>query len=170
MENSKISEGWVFKTPQKYISSQEDVRLFTLSDTFRYLVSFIQALSFSVRGFSTDSVQLKTAASSIQSITSLLSKVDSLINDVDPVTGNMRFGNSAFQSWVDRLRQVAALIQRVLYAAAAYYSAYLFRRRLALSLHYYRQRLYLPATHAIQFNSKSPPGTIVGAELFFLKP
>lgn len=107
-----IGESWTFKNPQKFIASDKDLDLFRQSALFRELIDFLNQLSAPLKGSPLDSDRLSKASPQIKQLVNLLDTIDQWVNDIPPSEGAMRFGNSAFRTWFDRLQQVRLPMDR----------------------------------------------------------
>lgn len=116
-----------FQKPVKAISSQDDLKKFETSNSYRELLQFIQLCSEAIVGYEMpdlssnsnqeDSETSATATATISScsktaitdITSFLTKISSWVDEIPPIQQPMRFGNKAFRDWHTRLVKEAPL-------------------------------------------------------------
>ena len=114
-----------FQTPVKAIKSQEDLKKFESSTSYRELMQFIQLSSEAIVGFEMPAISATITSSSsatfpspspssssccntaITEITSFFSKIASWVDEIPPIQQPMRFGNKAFRDWHARLVQEA---------------------------------------------------------------
>ncbi|KAJ1605878.1 phosphotyrosyl phosphatase activator protein-related [Cryptosporidium canis] len=88
---------------------------FICGKTHSDIIEFIKLLSESVNGralvmqqeyFEKNSNRSDSGFKSLVIIIELLSKLDSVVDEIPPIKQPMRFGNKAFQTWYDRADQI----------------------------------------------------------------
>lgn len=88
----------------KRIDSKGDVFLFQKSIAHSRITDFIKVLNLALPGAKlTDSMN---ESDEIRKILSVLDVVSSWIEEIPPEKGPKRFGNKAFQKWINRLENV----------------------------------------------------------------
>lgn len=100
---------WEFRHPQKYITSDSDVRLFRETPLFHDLIDFLNQLSSPVKGFPLDPQRLSNVSSHVRNVVELLDTLDQWVDEIAPIEEAMRFGNRAFQTWFDKLQEVGSV-------------------------------------------------------------
>ncbi|XP_063233666.1 serine/threonine-protein phosphatase 2A activator isoform X2 [Bacillus rossius redtenbacheri] len=111
--SSVVAEDHEYVTPKKGIMSVEDMHIWEKSEAYSEIVGFILAMNAAVRG---KSLSCKCAVSPVtEGVVALLDKLDVWIDEVPPIEQPQRFGNKAFRTWIDKLREGAlGLLQEAL--------------------------------------------------------
>jgi len=94
-----------YTIPTPSIKTQLDLSRFLQSDTYNSFVGFVDALNVSVRGIPTDEYCEESEA--MKSILRILNKIFLWIDEYPPMEQAMRYGNTAFRSFYDRLNEDA---------------------------------------------------------------
>ncbi|XP_053991415.1 probable serine/threonine-protein phosphatase 2A activator 2 isoform X2 [Hylaeus volcanicus] len=79
--------------------------LFEKSETYDNLVEFIKALAESVKSLPIKTNEFQKTNGFMPKFDVLFQSIESILNEVEPLEGNMRFGNIAFRTFVERLNQ-----------------------------------------------------------------
>eukprot|EP00959_Pyramimonas_sp_CCMP1952_P187602 3922553-Pyramimonas_sp.AAC.1 len=102
-----------YKRPMPLIKSNLDLSRFLKSDTYASFVGFIDTLNDAVKGQPLD-VDCEISES-VEAIVSMLSRISSWIAEIPPVEQSMRYGNTAFRTFHERLsEQAEELIEAIL--------------------------------------------------------
>jgi len=91
-----------FKVPVKKIMEGDTLKEFQESDTYKEILTFVVALQKSVQGTTMTSTEVPEC---LLPLYELLGKYDNLIDEVPPEVQPMRFGNKAFKTWLDKVRE-----------------------------------------------------------------
>jgi serine/threonine-protein phosphatase 2A activator len=95
-----------FKVPTRRILSKEDHGLFLKSSTYTLVLSFIQTLSNSVVDTPVSAIRDEDLSPIVRSMISILDGVEELVKVTPPDDqGGSRFGNKAFRSFIDRVKE-----------------------------------------------------------------
>lgn len=68
-------------------------------------MGFVLAINEAVKGKS-NSLPGVTISANVQKVIDMLDKLDALIDETPPIKQPQRFGNQAFRSWYEKLREV----------------------------------------------------------------
>ncbi|KAK3273066.1 hypothetical protein CYMTET_18669 [Cymbomonas tetramitiformis] len=98
---ASTAKEWEFTMPKKQIRTEKDLQHFLSSDTHNSFVQFIVSLNESVKGKPLGVECLVTER--IQSIVDLLGTLSTWVDEIPPATQQMRYGNTAFRTWQERL-------------------------------------------------------------------
>ncbi|KAL6073949.1 Serine/threonine-protein phosphatase 2A activator [Balamuthia mandrillaris] len=90
-----------FVVPQKNIKTPMDLNRFLVSDTYKVLLTWIEALNNSVKR-KANTVDC-TVSPTVSGMASLVKKLSQMVDEVPPEEGSMRFGNKAFRTWHQQL-------------------------------------------------------------------
>eukprot|EP00916_Digyalum_oweni_P016527 GHVL01027116.1.p1 GENE.GHVL01027116.1~~GHVL01027116.1.p1 ORF type:complete len:153 (+),score=21.86 GHVL01027116.1:51-509(+) len=104
-----------FVTPQKRIVSEESLNIWLKSESLKNLVSYINELSDSVKGWPIQK-NVKVQEPNIKSILKLFDNLEDYIVECPPTNDPSRYGNKAYQSWCDKLNEHASKIGRMLHS------------------------------------------------------
>eukprot|EP00916_Digyalum_oweni_P016528 GHVL01027117.1.p1 GENE.GHVL01027117.1~~GHVL01027117.1.p1 ORF type:complete len:308 (+),score=40.89 GHVL01027117.1:51-974(+) len=96
-----------FVTPQKRIVSEESLNIWLKSESLKNLVSYINELSDSVKGWPIQK-NVKVQEPNIKSILKLFDNLEDYIVECPPTNDPSRYGNKAYQSWCDKLNENAS--------------------------------------------------------------
>lgn len=95
----------VFQIPQKLVKNAEEIKIWESSETYYDLLGFINSACVSVQGKSLKhSCQVSTA---VQKILDVLSEMEKLLTETPPIQTVQRFGNKAFRSWFEKVKDVS---------------------------------------------------------------
>eukprot|EP00240_Pyramimonas_obovata_P004639 CAMPEP_0118925162 /NCGR_PEP_ID=MMETSP1169-20130426/3082_1 /TAXON_ID=36882 /ORGANISM="Pyramimonas obovata, Strain CCMP722" /LENGTH=405 /DNA_ID=CAMNT_0006866379 /DNA_START=211 /DNA_END=1428 /DNA_ORIENTATION=+ len=94
-----------YRRPTPAIKSSLDLSRFLKSDTCASFVAFIDSLNAAVKGQPLD-VDCKIS-DSVKAIVSLLNRISKWVAEIPPVPQSMRYGNTAFRTFHDRLSEQA---------------------------------------------------------------
>ncbi|TDZ31226.1 Serine/threonine-protein phosphatase 2A activator 2 [Colletotrichum spinosum] len=109
-----------FKTPSRRILSQKDHELFLLSPSYDLVLAFVFGLSESVQDTPRSAVREDGLSAAIRSIIQMLEEADKLVKESPPDDqGSSRFGNKAFRTFLDLVKEKAAAWQGRLGVAGA---------------------------------------------------
>ncbi|KAJ0162358.1 Serine/threonine-protein phosphatase 2A activator 2 [Colletotrichum tanaceti] len=101
-----------YKIPSRRIISQKDHELFLSSPTYSLVLAFIFHLSESVQGTPRSAVKDSETSPAIQSILRMLDEAESLAEASPPDDqGGSRFGNKAFRTFLDFVKEKATAWQ-----------------------------------------------------------
>ena len=111
MAESDIMEGEkkerVFQIPQKLIKNAEEIKIWESSETYYDLLGFINSACVCVQGKSLKhSCQISPA---VQKILDVLTDIEKLLTETPPIQTVQRFGNQAFRSWFEKVKEVSIL-------------------------------------------------------------
>ncbi|TDZ68323.1 Serine/threonine-protein phosphatase 2A activator 2 [Colletotrichum sidae] len=109
-----------FKTPSRRILSQKDHELFLSSPSYDLVLAFVFGLSESVQDTPRSAVREDGLSAAIRSIIQMLEEADKLVKESPPDDqGSSRFGNKAFRTFLDLVKEKAAAWQGRLGVAGA---------------------------------------------------
>lgn len=95
-------ENWQFTRPSRRILSSRDHELFLASPTYSLLLSFVFTLSDCVRDTPVSAIKASDLDPAIIAILHVLNLAEGILKKCPPEdTGGSRFGNKAFQTFVD---------------------------------------------------------------------
>lgn len=92
-----------FLEPQKAVKTITDMAIWEKSEAYMEYTGFIATLNESIKGKPL-SVDCKIS-SNVTKIVDLLHKFEKIIDEFPPVEQPQRFGNSAFQDWLAKIKQ-----------------------------------------------------------------
>lgn len=92
-----------FLEPQKAVKTITDMAIWEKSEAYMEYTGFIATLNESIKGKPL-SVDCKIS-SNVNKIVDLLHKIEKIIDEFPPVEQPQRFGNSAFQDWLAKIKQ-----------------------------------------------------------------
>ena len=91
-----------FTHPIRRILSRHDHDLFLSSPTYTSILSFVFSLSDAAANIKITDIDISQEHSSIREVLNILEHIEDTINDCPPIDqGNSRFGNPAFQQFID---------------------------------------------------------------------
>lgn len=109
-----VSEDHAFVTPVKLVKTIDDMQKWDKSEAYFEFLGFIFAINDAIKGVS-NSQGSEGASKNINKIVNLLDILSNWIDDIPPVQQPQRFGNAAFKTWYNRLKDEAIeLLQEVL--------------------------------------------------------
>ncbi|XP_076271206.1 serine/threonine-protein phosphatase 2A activator-like [Rhynchophorus ferrugineus] len=109
-----VNEQHVFVTPVKLVKTIDDMQKWDKSEAYFEYLGFIFAINDAIKGKS-NSQGSKEASANIDKIVHLLDILEKWIGEIPPVQQPQRFGNAAFKTWYNRLKEEAIeLLQAVL--------------------------------------------------------
>ena len=91
-----------FKIPEKKIMEGDTLQLFQESAVYKELMMFITVLQKSVQGTQMSTTDLPDC---LLPLYELIKKYEGYVDEIPPIEQPMRFGNKAFKSWVDKVRE-----------------------------------------------------------------
>jgi len=91
-----------FSVPVKKIMEGDTLKEFQESDTYKEILMFIALLQKSVQGTKMTTTEVPEC---LIPLYELLNKYEGFIDEIPPVEQPMRFGNKAFKSWLDKLKE-----------------------------------------------------------------
>ena len=91
-----------FKTPEKRIMEGDTLQQFQESSVYKEIFQFINILQKSVQGTQMSTTDLPD---SLVPLYELIGKYDTLIDEIPPIEQPMRFGNRAFKTWIDKIKE-----------------------------------------------------------------
>jgi serine/threonine-protein phosphatase 2A activator len=98
-----IYESYQAVEPIRRIHEQKDIEIFSRSQAFDRIMTFIALLNESVhKKLISDPCRISPQT---RRILEMLDKLDSWLNDFPPLENPQRFGNKAFRQWMEHLRQ-----------------------------------------------------------------
>lgn len=103
MENEKKER--VFQVPQKLIKNAEEIKIWESSETYYDLLGFINSACVCVQGKSLK--QPCQVSPAVQKILDVLSDMEKLLIETPPILTVQRFGNQAFRSWFEKVKDVS---------------------------------------------------------------
>ena len=92
----------VFKVPEKKIFEGDNLIEFQASEVYKFLLKFIIKLQSSVKGTNISSTECPEW---LLPLLDLLVKYDSWIDEIPPEECPMRFGNKAFRTWLNKVKE-----------------------------------------------------------------
>ncbi|RWR92438.1 serine/threonine-protein phosphatase 2A activator-like protein [Cinnamomum micranthum f. kanehirae] len=98
-----VSPPYLFQTPSKKISSPADARRFIDSPSGSNFLSFVAALSLSVRSRKISDPLPTPLSPTLSSLLSILDSLLAALSEFPPVPHSSRYGNPSFRSWHARL-------------------------------------------------------------------
>lgn len=111
-QNSSSSAGqekWLkheFTTPTKQIVTEMDIGKFKASSFYNKYMQFLVDLQKSIESKKiSDTPQNPKFAGIVE----WLNTIEGWINDIPPLKQQMRFGNTAYRTWHEKLQQVGSL-------------------------------------------------------------
>ncbi|KAF9869439.1 phosphotyrosyl phosphatase activator [Colletotrichum karsti] len=104
-----------YQTPSRRILSQKDHELFLSSSSYNLILAFVFGLSESVEDTPRSVVKDDDLSPAVRSILRILDEVDALVKESPPDDqGGSRFGNKAFRTFLDLVKDKAAGWQKQL--------------------------------------------------------
>jgi hypothetical protein len=91
-----------FKVPEKKIMEGDNLAAFQESDVYKEILQFIFILQKSVQGTQMSSTDLPDT---LLPLYELIQKYDAYVDDIPPIEQPMRFGNKAFKTWLDKVKE-----------------------------------------------------------------
>ncbi|KAK9679577.1 Serine/threonine-protein phosphatase 2A activator 1 [Basidiobolus ranarum] len=89
--------------PIKRIVEEPDVQIWTKSEAFARIMTYIHALNESVKNKKiSEQVEM---SQNVTKVLSVLEVLDSWIDEIPPLQNPQRFGNKAFRTWMKRLEE-----------------------------------------------------------------
>jgi len=108
-----VEEDHEYIVPVKGVKLPEDMRLWEKSEAYFEYLGFILALNEAVNG-RTNSLGGTELSEVIQNLLTMLGKLETMVDETPPIQQPQRFGNQAFRTWYQKLKdQAFALIQGV---------------------------------------------------------
>ncbi|KAL0939406.1 phosphotyrosyl phosphatase activator [Colletotrichum truncatum] len=99
----------VYKTPSRRILSPTDLGSFLSSPTYNLILAFVFGLSESVQDTARSAVKDSELSPSVRAIIHILDEADTLVKDSPPNDqGGSRFGNKAFRTFLDLVKEKGA--------------------------------------------------------------
>ncbi|KAL2877731.1 Serine/threonine-protein phosphatase 2A activator 2 [Colletotrichum sp. CLE4] len=109
-----------YKIPSRRILSQKDHELFLSSPTYTLVLAFVFGLSESVKDTPRSAIKDSELSPTLQSILGILDKVDGFVKEAPPDDQEgSRFGNKAFRTFLDLVKEKAESWQTGLSVAEA---------------------------------------------------
>ncbi|XP_969405.2 serine/threonine-protein phosphatase 2A activator [Tribolium castaneum] len=109
-----VGSDHVFEVPTKLIKTPADMKIWEKSEAYFEFLGFILAINEAVKGKS-NSRGSENASEEVQKVIELLNKLDTKIDETPAVQQPQRFGNVAFRTWYQKLRDESlVLLQDVL--------------------------------------------------------
>ncbi|KAL1491420.1 hypothetical protein ABEB36_012021 [Hypothenemus hampei] len=109
-----VNEDHAFVTPVKLVKTQDDMQKWDKSEAYFEYLGFIFAINDSIKGIS-NTKGSQNASENITKIVVLLDTLSNWIDDIPPIQQPQRFGNAAFKTWYNQLKEQAIeLLQKVL--------------------------------------------------------
>ncbi|GJQ84146.1 putative PPIases [Trypoxylus dichotomus] len=101
-----VDEDHEYTTPAKCVKTPQDMQLWEKSEAYFEYLGFILAINEAVKGkaLSLKGVQLSFT---VQKLISLLEKLGGMIDQIPPIEQPQRFGNQAFRTWYQRLKELS---------------------------------------------------------------
>uniref|UniRef100_A0A7C8Z9S3 Serine/threonine-protein phosphatase 2A activator n=1 Tax=Opuntia streptacantha TaxID=393608 RepID=A0A7C8Z9S3_OPUST len=96
-----LSPPYRFETPVKRISSPADAKRFVDSDSGKYFLGFIAALSHSIRGH-----KISDHCHESETVLRILSVIETLskwVDEIPPAAQSSRYGNLSFRVWHEKM-------------------------------------------------------------------
>ncbi|XP_018577245.1 serine/threonine-protein phosphatase 2A activator-like isoform X2 [Anoplophora glabripennis] len=111
---SFVSEDHVFVTPVKLVKTVDDMQQWDKSEAYFEYLGFIFALNESVKGKS-NSQGSENASEAVNNVVKLMCTLSKWIDEIPPIQQPQRFGNQAFKTWYNKLKNSAIeLLQSIL--------------------------------------------------------
>ncbi|XP_059618891.1 serine/threonine-protein phosphatase 2A activator [Phlebotomus argentipes] len=95
----------VFSAPTKCVKSAMDIPAWEQSEAYHELIGFINSVSMSIQGKKISAEVPKSAG--VDKVLQLFVKLNVLVDDTPPVDQPQRFGNVAYRSWHQKMRDNA---------------------------------------------------------------
>ncbi|CAG9771938.1 unnamed protein product [Ceutorhynchus assimilis] len=109
-----VSEDHAFVTPVKLVKTYEDMQKWDKSEAYFEYLGFIFAINDSIKGISNSNGSAK-ASENINKVCMLLDTLSKWVDEIPAIEQNQRFGNVAFKTWYNQLKEEAIeLLQSVL--------------------------------------------------------
>ena len=109
-----------FSVPVKVINDEESLAKFKQSTTYFEYIGFACALQASVQGSKISECE---KPSNLARLHSFLDWADKLMEDVPPIQQPMRFGNKAFRTWMDKIKEAYEPMMKELLPDESYHVA-----------------------------------------------
>ncbi|OLN94242.1 Serine/threonine-protein phosphatase 2A activator 2 [Colletotrichum chlorophyti] len=104
-----------YQTPSRRILSKKDHDLFLTSPTYNLILAFVFGLAESVEDTPRSAVRDSDLSLAVQTVLRILNEVDLLVEQSPPDDqGGSRFGNKAFRTFLDLVKEKTALWQNQL--------------------------------------------------------
>ncbi|KAF5286367.1 hypothetical protein FQR65_LT12661 [Abscondita terminalis] len=110
--NVQIAEDLIAKpdheyiVPVKAVKVPEDMQIWEKSEAYFEYLGFVLALNEAVTG-KANSLKGEILSPVILNLLEMLDKLDKMIDDIPPIKQPQRFGNQAFRSWYQKLKENA---------------------------------------------------------------
>jgi serine/threonine-protein phosphatase 2A activator len=91
-----------FKVPVKKIMEGDSLKEFQESETYKEILTFIVHLQKSVQGTKMTTTECPECLVPLYDI---LNKYEGYIDEIPPTEQPMRFGNKAFKTWLDKVKE-----------------------------------------------------------------
>ncbi|CAE8675234.1 unnamed protein product, partial [Polarella glacialis] len=96
-------QGAAADLPRKRMQSPQDLEIFTQSKLCQQLLSFANELAEAVKGLAITPERRANASPLVKGLADMLDELERWIDDFPPLAQPMRFGNTAFKQWHERL-------------------------------------------------------------------
>ncbi|GAB0087300.1 Serine/threonine-protein phosphatase 2A activator [Sergentomyia squamirostris] len=94
-----------YQTPDKFVKSAMDIPAWEQSEAYHELIGFINAVSMSISGKKISSTVSKSPG--VDKVLALFVTLNELVDQNPPVDQPQRFGNSAYRTWHQKMRESA---------------------------------------------------------------
>lgn len=109
-----VSEDHAFVTPVKLVKTVDDMQKWDKSEAYFEYLGFIFAINDSIKGVS-NSKGSEQASDNVNKLVAMLDTLSQWVDEIPPIQQPQRFGNSAFKTWYNRLKEEAIeQLQKVL--------------------------------------------------------
>ncbi|KAK9685173.1 Phosphotyrosyl phosphate activator (PTPA) protein [Popillia japonica] len=95
-----------YTTPAKCVKTPQDMQLWEKSEAYFEYVGFILAINEAVKGVKLSMIPQELSVT-VQKLMELLDKLGMMIDQVPPIEQPQRFGNQAFRTWYQKLKDLA---------------------------------------------------------------
>lgn len=98
------SKTYNFKVPEKLIKNPMDLEKWEKSEAYYDILGFINSLSYIVQG-KKNSFKCELSLP-VQKILKMLQSMENLAKETPPIDQPARFGNAAYRSWFEKMKNV----------------------------------------------------------------
>ncbi|KAJ8965190.1 hypothetical protein NQ317_008728 [Molorchus minor] len=119
VEKGVVGEDHVFITPVKMVKTIDDMNQWDKSEAYFEYLGFVLAINETIKGKSNSQGSAK-ASEAINKISSLLDTLSNWIDEIPPIQQPQRFGNQAFRTWFNKLKNDARLLLQDIFPETLY--------------------------------------------------
>ncbi|XP_050296075.1 serine/threonine-protein phosphatase 2A activator-like [Anthonomus grandis grandis] len=112
-----VADDHIFVSPVKLVKTIDDMVKWDKSEAYFEYLGFIYAINDSVRGLS-NSRGSEDSSTNINKLAALLDTLSQWVDQIPPINQPQRFGNAAFKTWYQKLKDNSIDLLQKLFPAA----------------------------------------------------